>query len=102
MTGNPYTPYSGGVYDVDQDFYYPYATAAYNSERLPDFFAVNARVDKLFTFQKWQLEAYVDLLNVIRGLNPEFELNNYDYTERTYIRSLPFIPSPGINAEFYF
>ena len=102
VTGNPYTPYSGGVYDVDQSFYYPYAAGDYNASRLPAYFAVDARVDKLFTFKTWQLELYVDMLNVVRGLNPEFELNNYDYTERSYIRSLPFIPSPGFNATFNF
>jgi len=100
VTGNPYTPYSGGVYDVDQGFYYPYASAAYNSERLPDFFAVDARIDRLFTFKRWQLEVYLDLLNVARGVNPEFSLYNYDYTEETYIRGLPFIPSPGFEARF--
>lgn len=100
VTGNPYTPYGGGVYDVDQDFYYPYATASYNSERLPDFFALDLRVDRLWTFKRWQLETYLDLLNVVRGVNPEFQLYSYDYTEERYVRGLPFIPSPGFEARF--
>lgn len=102
VTGNPYTPYAGGVYDLDQDFYYGYSTGDYNSERLPPFWAVDLRVDKLFTFKRWQLELYLDLLNVLRGENPEFTQYNYDYTEERYIRGLPFIPSPGFEARFEF
>lgn len=102
VTGNPYTPYSGGIYDLDQDFYTGYSTATYNSERLPDYFAVNLRADKTFTFEKWQLDTYADFLNVIRGENPEFVVYNYDYTDRRYIRSLPFVPSIGFETEFHF
>lgn len=98
VTGNPTTPFDGGVYDVDQDFYFGFQSAAFNSERLPPFFALDARVDKLFTFKRWQLEVYLDLLNAVRGQNPEFTLYNYDYTDSRFIRGLPFIPSPGFEA----
>ena len=64
--------------------------------------ALDLRVDKTFTFQRWQLETYVDLLNTIRGENPEFVLYNYDFTESTYIRGLPFLPSFGFEADFSF
>jgi TonB family protein len=102
VTGNTTTPYSLGVYDIDQDSYQAFATGAENSERLPPYWAVSGRIDKLFTFRHWQLSLYVDLLNVLHGTNPEFELYNYDYTEKTYIQGLPFIPSPGFEARFQF
>jgi hypothetical protein len=102
VTGNPYTPYSGGILDLDQDFYTGYSTANYNSERLPDYFALNLRIDKKFTFENWQLDTYADFLNVIRGQNPEFVVYNYDFTDSRYIRSLPFIPSLGFETEFHF
>ena len=73
-----------------------------NSERLPPYWAVSVRVDKLFTFKRWQLDLYVDLLNVLHGENPEFELYNYDYTEKTYISGLPFIPGPGFEVKVEF
>lgn len=101
-TGNPSTPYSLGVYDVDQDSYTAFPTGAYNSERLPPFWAVSARIDKLFTFKSWQLLLYVDLINALHGDNPEFEQYNYDYTEKTYFKGLPFIPSPGFEAKVEF
>lgn len=102
VTGNPYTPYAGGVYDIDQDFYYGYQTADRNSTRLPPYIAADFRASKLFTFKQWQLELYLDVLNAVRGVNPEFQLYNYDYTESRYIRGLPLIPSPGFEAEFHF
>jgi hypothetical protein len=102
VTGNPTTPYALGVYDIDQDSYQAFQTGAGNSERLPAYWAVSGRIDKLFTFKAWQLDLYVDLLNVLHGVNPEFELYNYDYTEKSYIQGLPFIPSPGFEAKFQF
>ncbi|MGC6510022.1 MAG: TonB family protein [Myxococcota bacterium] len=98
VTGNPFTPYAGGVYDIDQDLYFAFPSSEYNSERLPPFVSLDLRFDKLFSFQKWQLETYADFLNVYRGENPEFTSYNYDYTESRYIRGLPFIPSLGFNA----
>lgn len=102
VSGNPSTPYAGGVYDIDQDFYFGFESADRNSERLPPYITLDARASKLFTFKRWQLEVYLDLLNAVRGVNPEFEIYNYDYTESSYVRGLPFIPSPGFQAEFNF
>ncbi len=101
-TGNPTTPYSLGVYDIDQDSYSGYSTAPYNSERLPPYWAASARIDKVFTFKVWSLDLFLDFINVLHGENPEFELYNYDYTESAYISSFPFIPSPGFEAKFEF
>jgi hypothetical protein len=60
------------------------------------------RLDKLFTFKTWQLDLYVDVLNAIHGVNPEFKVYNYDYTESQYVKGLPIIPGPGfeIKADF--
>ncbi len=102
VTGNPYTPYAGAVYDIDQDIYYPFPEGEPLQERLPPFVALDLRADKRFTFKRWWLEAYVDLLNVVRGQNPEALEYNYDYTQTTYVRGLPFLPSIGVRAEVQF
>ncbi|MFH1466786.1 MAG: TonB family protein [Pseudomonadota bacterium] len=102
VTGNPWTPYAGGVYDVDQGYYWAYSTAARNSHRLPPYFAADLRFQKMFTFKRWQLTTYVDMLNVVRGTNPEMVRYNYDYTEWAYVRSLPFIPNVGFDANWRF
>ncbi len=98
-TGNPTTPYALGVYDVDQDFYVAFPSGDTNSERLPPYWAVSARIDKLFTFKSWQLLVYLDVINALHGENPEFEQYNYDYTEKTYFKGLPIIPSPGFELK---
>jgi len=99
VTGNPYTPYSGGVADIDQDLYTPYSTGDYNSERLPPYLAGHMRIDKIIAFKRVKLDLYLDMLNVVTGENPEFVIYNYDYTESDYLSGLPFIPSPGFQIE---
>jgi len=101
VTGNPTSPFNAGVYDADADFYNGFAVGPENSERLPPFFQTSLRFDKLWTFRRWQLETYVDLLNAVRGVNPEFTIYNYDYSEFAYVRGLPFIPNIGIEAKFF-
>jgi TonB family protein len=101
VTGNPDTGFNAGVYDADGDFYNGFSTTGYNDDRLPPFFQTSLRVDKRWTFQRWQLDTYVDLLNAVRGVNPEFTLYNYDYSEKAYVRGLPFIPNVGFEAKFW-
>jgi TonB family protein len=99
-TGNPYTPYSGAIYDADQDTYFPFPSGDALSERLAPFTALDLRIDKRYTFKRWWLETSIDVLNLVRGENPEALLYNYDYTQSAPIRGLPLIVSPGIRAEF--
>lgn len=101
VTGNPTSTFNAGIYDSDADFYNGFRIGESNDERLPPFFQTSLRFDKLWTFRTWQLETYVDLLNAVRGINPEFLIYNYDYTESAYVRGLPFIPNIGIEARFW-
>jgi len=102
VTGNPSTAFNAGVYDADSDFYQGFRIGGLNAgDRLPPFFQTSLRFDKLWTFKRWQLDTYVDLLNTVRGVNPEFTLYNYDFTEAAYVRGLPFIPNIGIEAKFH-
>ena len=101
VTGNPTTPLNAGIYDVDNAAYNGFQIGGYNGERLPAFFQTSFRVDKLWTFKRWQLETYVDLLNMVRGVNPEFRVYNYDFTESAFVRGLPFIPNLGLEARIF-
>ena len=102
INGPADTPFAGGVFDTDAQEYTLYPSADTNSERLPAYLALDLRVDKLFTFKRWQLELYADFLNVVRGENPEQVDYNYDGTEQRYITGLPFIPSLGFQADVTF
>ncbi|MDP2313689.1 MAG: TonB family protein [Pseudomonadota bacterium] len=100
VTGNPYTPYDGsGLYLMDEGSYLGFPGADTNSERLAPFYGVDLRVSRLFTFKHWQLELFADVLNVVHGENPEFQLYNYDYTESAVISGLPIVPSIGFQLE---
>ena len=101
VTGNPFTPYDSGIYDVDGNFYNQFALGSPNNERMPEYFQVSVRFDKLWTFKFWQLETYVDLINVARGVNPEIPVYSYDASEFAYVRGLPFIPNIGLEAKFF-
>jgi TonB family protein len=99
VTGNPYTPYAGGLYLMDEGSYIGFPSADTNSERQAPFYALDLRVSKLFTFKHWQLELFADVLNAVHGENPEFTLYNYDYTESASVSGLPTIPSLGFQVE---
>ncbi len=101
VSGNPDTKFNAGVYDVDGNFYNGFQIGAGNSERLPTFVQTSFRIDKTFTFRKWQLEIYLDLINAIRGVNPETTVYNYDYSEWAYVRGLPIIPNLGLEFRFW-
>lgn len=98
VTGNPYTPYDGGLFEMDSGAYYPFPSSDTNSVRTPAYNALDLRIEKLFTFTHWQFSGFADFLNVYNQKNPEFIQYNYDYTEHTYITGLPFIPSLGFEA----
>lgn len=101
VTGKPATLYNAAAVDLDSDSFMPMQTGEYNGQRMPDFFQTSLRFDKLFSFKRWQLETYVDLMNIVRGTNPEFLVYNYDYTESAYVSGLPFIPNIGLEAKFW-
>ncbi len=101
VSGNPASNFNAGIYDADSDAYSGFRVGQLNQDRMPAFFQTSLRFDKLFTFKRWQLEAYVDLLNAVRGVNPEFTVYNYDFTEFALVRGLPFIPNIGVEAKFY-
>lgn len=101
VSGNPDTKFNAGVYDVDGNFYNGFQIGAGNAERLPTFVQTSFRIDKTWTFRKWQLETYLDLINAIRGVNPETTVYNYDYSEWAYVRGLPLIPNLGLEFRFW-
>jgi TonB family protein len=101
VSGNPYTPLTAGVYDADTDSYNGFSTAPPNSLRLPVFVQTSVRVDKTFTFKTWQLEAYLELINAIRGVNPEATVYSYDFSEFAFVRGLPLIPNIGLEVRYF-
>ena len=99
VTGNPDTPILSALYDADHDVYVPMQGAPYSS-RLPDFFQLDARIDKRIIFKSWVLSIYLDVTNVTNNANVEGYTYSYDYQKRTAVTGLPILPSLGIRASF--
>ncbi len=99
VTGNPYTPIVGSVYDGGSDLYLPLYGAP-NSARNPAFHRLDLRVEK-----GWKLGAsgrislYLDVQNAYNATNPEGVLYGYDYRQSTPVRGLPILPTLGVRGE---
>ena len=71
-----------------------------NSYRLPDFAQLDVRIDKVWVFDNWSLDLYLDIQNVYAHANQEGLQYNYDYTQAKPTSGLPILPILGIRAEF--
>ena len=99
-TGAPKFRTAGGIYDVDADAYRSLPQGRSSDERLPDFFQLDLRVDKRWTFDTATLTAYLDIQNVLNAKNSEGTDFNYDYTLVQNQPGLPLFPSFGIRWEY--
>ena len=99
-TGNPYTPLGPAYFDAGADRWVPRETASPLSRRLEDFIALDVRVDKKFTFDTWELTAYVEVSNATNRQNVEAVGYTYDYRTRRDTNSLPILPAIGIRGSF--
>ena len=98
-SGNPYTPVANRIYNLDERSWIPvYDSDA--SARLPAFFSADVRVDKSWSFPRWELTTYLDVQNVTFRKNVEIMAYNYDYSEEQPIEGLPVLPSFGLKGEF--
>jgi TonB family protein len=100
VSGNLVTPRTYGFFDANTGVYLPLQQFPPNGERLPVFNQLDIRVDKVWRFPKWTLNAYLDLLNAYNQGNVEGVSYNYNFSRRSYATGLPIIPSLGLRAEF--
>lgn len=98
-TGLPVTLVQKGIFDADtsgfQRVYDPY-----NFDRLPDFFELDVRLDKRFTFDTWALAFFCDLQNATNRQNFEYFQYSYDYSQVQGFPGLPILPVVGAEASF--
>ncbi len=99
VSGNPYTPYTGGVLDASTGGYVP-ISGPINSRRLPAFHQLDIRIDKSFVWRRAKLSLYLDVQNVYNHQNSEFQNWAYDFSRSQPIAGLPIIPSLGTKIEF--
>jgi hypothetical protein len=94
-SGNPYTPVAGSYFDVDRQDYRA-IDGPILSQRLPDFFQLDVRVDRTWQRPWGSLALFLDVQNVTNRVNPEGLSYNFDYSRRDYTRGLPVFPSLGL------
>jgi hypothetical protein len=99
VTGNPYTPYQGGVVDFDAGAYAPLQSPRLNSARVPPFHALDLRVDKTWDLGAVRLSAYLDVRNAYNRQNAEAVTYNYNYSQSSTIAGLPILPIVGVRGE---
>ena len=96
-TGNPRTPVVGAVKDDLTDTYVPlYGTV--NSNRLPSFAQLDVRIDKVWVFDNWSLDLYLDIQNVTNTRSTEGTQYNYNYSQSARFEGLPIVPILGIKG----
>ncbi len=98
-TGMPRTPVIGGLYDVQADEYQP-VFGAHNTIRLPAFYQLDVRFDKIWVMRRMKLDVFVDVQNVTNRKNPEEFIYNYNFTRRAAITGLPTLAVLGARLEF--
>jgi outer membrane receptor protein involved in Fe transport len=99
VSGNPATPVQGSIYDTGSGTFVP-VYGATNSDRQSTFHQLDLRVDKVWTFERWRLDLYLDVQNVYNQGNQEGVSYSYDYRQRTAQTGLPILPLLGVKGEW--
>jgi len=99
VTGRPYTPVEGAIFDNDNDVYVA-LSGDFLSKRFSSFFQLDLRVDRKWIYDTWILSAYLDIQNVTSNKNVESISYNFDYSEELETSGLPIIPIFGVKGEF--
>jgi len=97
-SGTPYTPFTGGVVDLDAGAYEPIVGRPYASRTAP-FHELSLRGEKTWTVGPMKLGAYLEVRNVYNRQNPEGVVYSYDYARSAPVAGLPILPVIGLRGE---
>ncbi len=90
-SGFPYTPFQDNGTQLVEE---------YLSLRLPDSYALDVRVDKIWDFSGWTLVTYIDIQNITNRKNVNSVRWDYKTNEQEFSEELGILPSIGISIEF--
>ncbi|HET7788570.1 MAG TPA: TonB-dependent receptor [Myxococcales bacterium] len=99
ISGNPDTPVTGARYLASFDAYLP-IYGPINSVRVPTFHQLDVRLDRVWTFDAWTLDAYLDVLNAYNHRAIEGSVYSYDFSQHAYFEGLPVVPTLGLKGSF--
>ena len=92
-------PVVGSVLNGDSGTYQQIPGMAF-STRNNAFNQLDVRVDKTWTFSRWNLNLYLEILNVYNAANAEGVQYNYNFTQSQTVSGIPFFPNLGVRGEF--
>ncbi len=98
-SGYMYTPNQYGFYDENIGTYLAQQAYPPFGSRLPLFQSLDLRVDKTWKYSWGSIGTYLDVLNVFNNGNVAGVSYNYNFTSKSYVSDLPFLPSLGLRIE---
>ncbi len=98
-TGRPNTEVVGGTYDADSGAYRR-VKGEQNGSRRKTFQQLDARIEKTWTQDAYQLGLYLDVQNVLNTVNEEGTQYDYRFQEQSPVASVPFLPTLGLRGQF--
>ena len=96
-SGRPETPVIGATYDADTGKYVAVRGEA-RSTREPNFYQLDARVERDWLFDRWSLGVYLDVINATNHTNVESYQYDYRFRQRSPITSFPLLPTLGVRG----
>jgi hypothetical protein len=99
VTGSPYTPYTGGVVDLDAGAYEPVLARTPYSARVAPFHKLDVRIEKTWKLGDGKVSAYLDVQNIYNRQNPEGLAYAYDFSRSKPVSGLPILPILGLRGE---
>ena len=99
VTGSPDTAMFEGTYDADAGLY-ACRQGPTNAIRKPTFNQLDLRAERTWTFNVFQIGAYLDIQNVYNAQNPEFTIYDYRCRGSEPVRGIPFLPILGVRGIF--
>ena len=99
VSGRPNTPVAGSFLDADTGNY-TRVNGPLRSTRHATFAQLDVRVERRFTFDKWVLGVYIDVLNALNIENAEGELFDYRSRASAPLRGIPIFPVLGARGRF--
>ncbi|HEX7704817.1 MAG TPA: TonB family protein [Kofleriaceae bacterium] len=96
-SGRPDTPVIGATYDADTGGYVAVRGDA-RSVRDPNFYQLDARVERDWLFERWSFGLYIDVINVLNTTNVEAYQYDYRFRQRSPITSFPILPTLGVKG----
>jgi len=97
QSGQLITPLTGAEQDTDNAQLYNPTYGELNSERLPAYHTLDARIDRLYVYDGWEMTLYGEVINLYGRDNViDYQYKNADYSEREEVTDLPTLISVGV------